>query len=246
MLAARARLPRRRQLPRLHGRGRGRAGAGRLLRPQADRGHEGQHRHRPGRLGAPDGDGAAPRRPARAGGRARPDQPPLGLGRADGGGGEPLPRAGAARPRLVAPRDGRPARRLHPVRAVRARLPRGPGQRRDRNGLPGPQCRPGLRPGRPDGALDLRRLRRVRPGLPDRRLDAVLRGGAGDRPRLARGRPQGRQRLPLLRGRLPDHLQHPRRRDRVRPGPRGAGEREPALREGPLRLRLRQEPAAAW
>ena len=35
VLAARARLPRRRQLPRLHGRGRGRAGAGRLLHPAA-------------------------------------------------------------------------------------------------------------------------------------------------------------------------------------------------------------------
>jgi formate dehydrogenase major subunit len=45
---------------------------------------------------------------------------------------------------------------LHPVRAVRARLPRGAGQRRDRHGLP--QCRrqAGLRLRRPDGRVHLR------------------------------------------------------------------------------------------
>ena len=37
VLAAEARLPRRRQLPRLHGRDRGRAGARRVVHPQADR-----------------------------------------------------------------------------------------------------------------------------------------------------------------------------------------------------------------
>ena len=45
LLLARAGLPARRQLPRLHGRDRGRARAGRLLRPQADAGHEGRRRH---------------------------------------------------------------------------------------------------------------------------------------------------------------------------------------------------------
>ena len=59
VLAARARLPRRRQLPRLHGRGRGRARARRLLHPQARRRHEGGDRHRARRDRAPDGDGAA-------------------------------------------------------------------------------------------------------------------------------------------------------------------------------------------
>ena len=40
------------------------------------------------------------------------------------------PRAARARP--LAPRDGGQPRRLHPVHALRARLPRGAGQRRDR------------------------------------------------------------------------------------------------------------------
>ena len=44
LLLARAGLPRRRQLPRLHGRDRGRAGARRLLHPHARRGHGGRHR----------------------------------------------------------------------------------------------------------------------------------------------------------------------------------------------------------
>ena len=46
VLAAEARLSRRRQLPRLHGRDRGRARARRLLHPQADAGHEGADRQR--------------------------------------------------------------------------------------------------------------------------------------------------------------------------------------------------------
>ena len=49
VLLARARLPARRQLPRLHGRDRGRARARRLLHPQADAGHEGPDRERAGR-----------------------------------------------------------------------------------------------------------------------------------------------------------------------------------------------------
>ena len=53
LLLARARLSRRRQLPRLHGRDRGRARARRLLHPQARRRHEGGDRH-----------ARAPRRPA--------------------------------------------------------------------------------------------------------------------------------------------------------------------------------------
>ena len=55
VLLAGARLPRRRQLPRLHGRDRGRAGAGRKLHSQADRRHEGQDQDRPRQDRAPDG-----------------------------------------------------------------------------------------------------------------------------------------------------------------------------------------------
>ena len=65
--------------------------------------------------------------------------------------------------------DGGAARRLHPVQSLRARLPRGPGQRRDRHGRARPPRKDRLRFRRPDGQFDLRRLRRMRAGLPDRR-----------------------------------------------------------------------------
>ena len=103
-------------------------------------------------------------------------------------------------------RHARQSRRLHPMRALRARLPRGAGQRCDRHGLPerGRQDRVRLR--RSDGGFDLRRLRGMRASLPDRRLDARgLPRQEGDAHRLAR--PQGRFALPLLRRRLPGDLQ---------------------------------------
>ena len=46
---------------------------------------------------------------------------------------------------------------------------RGPGQRRDRHGRPRRRLACSVRLRRPDGQLDLRRLRRMRPGLSDRR-----------------------------------------------------------------------------
>ena len=57
-----------------------------------------------------------------------------------------------------------------------------------------------VRPRRSDGRLDVRRLRRVRPGLPDRRADA--------RPRCRhdRARQAGRFGVSVLRRRLPAHL----------------------------------------
>ena len=58
-------------------------------------------------------------------------------------------------------------------------------------------------------------------------------------------RPRGRQRLPLLRRRLPDHGPRQGRQDPLRRRPRRPGQREPALRQGPLRLRLRPPPAPA-
>ena len=95
----------------------------------------------------------------------------------------------------------------------------------------------------PMGALDLRRLRRVRAGLPDRRADAVDHGGREQR--LSRqARPHGGQRLPVLRRRLPAHLPDQGRQDRRRHRQERPGQREPALRQGPLRLRLRAQPAA--
>ena len=111
--------------------------------------------------------------------------------------------------------DGGQSRRLHPVQSVRPRLPRSAGQRRHRHGRPRPQRKDRVRLRRPDGQFDLRRLRRMRAGLPDRRADA---GDVGRRQERAHriSRPQGRQRLPLLRRRLPAHLQHQERQAVVR------------------------------
>ena len=106
--------------------------------------------------------------PARDGG-ASSGTPALALGGPDGNRRFALSRAGVADPRPQPPGDGGAAGRLHPLQPLRARLPRGPGQRRDRHGLSQRARQDRVRPGRPDGRLDLRRLRRVRPGLPDRR-----------------------------------------------------------------------------
>ncbi len=108
---------------------------------------------------------------------------PLAVGGAPGDRGEPLPDARAMGARQLPPGDGGESRRLHPVQSLRARLPRGAGQRRHRPRLSRPRGQDRLRPGRPDGALDLRRLRRVRAGLPDGCLDAFDAGRS--RPRAA-------------------------------------------------------------
>ena len=57
-------------------------------------------------------------------------------------------------------------------------------------------------------------------------------------------RPQGRQRLPVLRRRLPAHLPHQGRQAPLRHRQERPGQPEPALRQGPLRLRLRRQSAA--
>ena len=146
--------------------------------------------------------------------------------------------ARAARVRSVASGDGGQPRRVHPVHEVRARLPRGTGQRRHRLRLPRRALEDRVRPRRPDGRIDLRRLRRMRAGVPDRRARTRAR-------RLSRGRgPHGAVGLSVLRSRLPDHLSREGRRDRPRRGPRRSGEPRAAVREGPLRLRLRPPSAA--
>ena len=141
------------------------------------------------------------------------------------------------------PAMARQSRRLHPVQPVRARLPRGAGQRRDRHGLSRPRREDRVRLRRSDGRVHLRRLRRVRAGLPDRRADA---GGDARRQADARRlcRPQGRLALPLLRRRLPAHLSRQGRQDPLRRGPRRPGQPQPPVRQGPLRLRLRPSPAS--
>ncbi len=57
-------------------------------------------------------------------------------------------------------------------------------------------------------------------------------------------RPRGAQRVPLLRRRLPAHLSHQERQAALRQRPRRPGEPAAAVRQGPLRLRLRHQSAA--
>ena len=187
LLPAGARLPPGRQLPRLHGRDRGRARAGRLLHPQAGRRHEGEDRDR-ARASRARGwcsSCCVADQPQRDDG-ARSRLALLALGRARRRRRQPLRRARARRqPDREPPGDGGQPRRLHPVQSVRARLPRGPGQRRHRHGRPRPSREDRLRLRRPDGRQHLRRLRRMRAGLPDRRADA---GDVAGRARASRTR----------------------------------------------------------
>src|SRR3981189_549972 len=146
----------------------------------------------------------------------------------------------AARPAGARPQpsgDGGAARCLHPLQSVRARLPRGPGQRRDRHGRARPRRKDRVRFRRSDGPLDLRRLRRMRPGLPDRRADAGE-PGRPERHVYQRARPAGRERLPVLRSRLPADLPDQGRSYRRGRGQGRTGQPQPAVRQGPLRLRL--------
>ena len=246
VLFAEARLPAGRQLPRLHGRGRGRARARGELHPQADRRHEGEDPDRPRQDRAPHGGRAPDGGPAGARRRARSGVGILEDRDAPEGRDEPLRAARrGARARPQPSRHGGQSRRLHPVQSVRPRLPRSAGQRRDRHGGPRPPREDRVRLRRPDGRVHLRRVRRVRAGLPDRRPDAVHPGERQQRAhRGAFPRPLGRQRVPLLRRRLPAHLSHQGRQAALCHRQERAGEREPPVREGPLRLRLRAQSAA--
>ena len=82
------------------------------------------------------------------------------------GNGDPTGRG--ARARRLEPGDLGQPRRLHPVRPLRARLRRHPGQRRDRPQRQGLHDPDRVRPERPDGRVVVRDLRRVRGRVPDR------------------------------------------------------------------------------
>ena len=121
---------------------------------------------------ARDGVRAAAGRPARARDQPRSAVQVLELGRRHGRHAHaPLPQRRPARRRRHAFGHRRQPRRLHQLRPVRARLPRGAGQRRDRHGLSRPRLQGGVRLRQGHGRVDLRRLRRVRAGVPDRRAD---------------------------------------------------------------------------
>ena len=112
----------------------------------------------------------------------------------------------AAGARSLASRDGGAARRLHPVRPVRARLPRGAAQRRHRHGA----ARHGRR--RSSSTCSTRWARRtcvacgecVQACPTGALLPKSVLDDAGRRARAAGAR--GGERLPLLRRRLPGRL----------------------------------------
>ena len=174
VLASGARLPRRRQLPRLHGRGRGRARAGRLLPAQGRRRHEGEDGSRAGKEVARDGVRAADGRPARAREDATIPSPSSGTGS--------MPWASRRRSRFRAiERHVRPTC-THSAIAVNLDACINCGlcvracrevQINDVIGMayPRPRLQGGVRLRQGHGAVDLRRLRRVRAGVPDRRAD---------------------------------------------------------------------------
>ena len=163
----------RRRMPHVR-RGRGRARVCRRLRSPLRGRHGGEDDHARGRAaprhahpapdggpaahrGGPEGDDHRRQRAARA-------RPPL---RNRAGGRHPAGRGPRDRPEQSGHR--RQPRRVHPVRPLRPRLRRHPGQRRDRPLRQGLLHADRVRPERPDGRVVLRHVRRVRGGLPDGR-----------------------------------------------------------------------------
>ena len=232
-----------RRLPAVRGRRR-LARVRRLVRAPVRGRHGGQDRHARARAQPRAAHRAAARRPAARGrgpegdddrrqraARARP-----ALRARPGRLGAPA-RAGARRGPLE-PRDrGRP-RRVHPVRPLRPRVRRHPGQRRHRPLGQGLRDADRVRPQRPDGRVVVRDLRRVRRRVPDRRAHEQADQRHPDP--AARGAAPGRVGVPVLRRRLRADLQRRRRarRDRLHRGPRAARLEAAPLRQGTLRLGL--------
>ena len=157
----------------------------------------------------------------------------------------PAPAQGrAARARRHARGHRRQPRRLHQLRPVRARLPRGAGQRRHRHGLSRPRRQGRVRLRQRHGPFHLRGVRGMRAGVPDRRADGGQPARQGRQARQLRDA-LGRHAVPLLRRRLPDHGPRQGRQDPLCRRPRRAGQRQPAVRQGPLRLRLHPPPGPA-
>ena len=227
-----------RQLPRLRRRGAGRARAGRIVLPAARRrawrfAPTATARAPSQRLvlellqsDLPEARAHARQRGRRLGGQARRRSAALRRARADRG-------------RSLAPGHRGEPGRLHPVHALRARLPRRAGQRRHRPGLPRRAGAASCSTSTTRWALDLRGLRRMRAGLPDRARWRRRSGAA-----LSVGRPAGRHAVPVLRRRLPGHAARQGRPHPACRRPRRPGQPRPAVRQGPLRPRLRAPPAA--
>ncbi len=172
----------------------------------------------------------------RAGHRPRPRREVLAVGRSRGGDVEPLPVvARIARTRPQPPGDGRPSRRLHPVRALRAGLSRGPGQRRHRMAYRGHAAKVVFDFDDPMGQSTCVACGECVQACP---TGALLPASVLDEQGLAAHRPDrnGREPLPVLRRRLPDDLPPGRRPHPLRQRPRRPGESQPALRQGAVRV----------
>ena len=165
-------------------------------------GHGGHDRQRARRALAEDGARAAALRHPGGAAYARLGARPLGEGAQ--GRQAALRAAPPAGRRSLAPRHRGQSRFLHPVHALPARLPRGAGERRDRLRVPRRALEDRVRSRRPDGRLDVRRVRRMRAGVPDRRAHAGARRRAGE------ARQAGALGVPVLRRRLPAHLRRSR------------------------------------
>ena len=134
---------------------------------------------------------------------------------------------------------------VHPLLQVRRRLRRGgPEHLRDRRRRARLRCADLDRAGRPAPRVGVRLLRQLHRRLPDRRADVQV------RVRHARGRDLGRvgpdrdrDDLPVLRRRLRRRAPRPGRPHRQGHLADGLlGHRRPPLHQGPLRLRVRQQP----
>ncbi len=193
----------------------------------------------------PDGVRAAAGRPARARDEPRSQGELLDVDRRHGRLHAPAPAQGrAARARRHAFGHRRQPRRLHQLRPVRARLPRGADERRHRHGLSRTRRQGRVRLRLWHGPFHLRGVRGMRAGVPDRRADGGQPARQGGKARQFRDA-VGRHALPLLRGRLPDHGPRQGREDPLCRRPRRARQREPPVRQGPLRLRLHPSPGPA-
>ena len=149
-------------------------------------------------------------------------------------------RARRRRARPVAPGDRGQPRRLHPVHALRARLPRGAGQRRDRLRVP-------RRARRRSCSTSTTRWARSTCVACGECVQACPTGalmparGAG----LAGGRSRRSTRCARTAASAASSPTTSRTNTIVaRRGPRRPGQPRPAVRQGPLRLRLRAPPAA--
>ena len=174
--------------------------------------------------------------PARA---ASPDpqSAAVALGGCDGPDGLALPGRAPLGGRYQPQGHGGQPRCLHPVRPVRARLPRGAGERRDRHGLSRRSRAPGVRLRRPGWARapasacgECVQACPTGALMPASLVQNGVRSAYADR---QRGQP-----VPVLRRRLPDHLPRQGRPHPACGRPRRAGQPQPAVREGALRLRL--------